>query len=46
MGNDVEGRICPDCGADMSQDEDGEWECDGYDCDANLYAIHDSDDLD
>lgn len=34
MGDDISERLCG-CGANMSLNEDGEWECDNYDgCDA------------
>lgn len=36
MHDDAEGCTCPDCGADMSPNGDGEMECDGPDCTAYL----------
>lgn len=36
MMDDLDEKLCPDCGANMSQNEDGEWECDGPDCTAHL----------
>lgn len=27
-----EADVCPECGADMSENEDGELECDGWEC--------------
>ncbi|MAC59589.1 MAG: hypothetical protein CMH85_15225 [Novosphingobium sp.] len=34
-------RTCPACGADMSTNADGDWECDGFDCTAHLDAMDD-----
>lgn len=34
MGDDIRERLCG-CGASMSRNDDGDWECDNYDgCDA------------
>lgn len=43
MGVDTTERTCPACGADMSKNGDGEWECDGFDCTAHLDAMDDDD---
>ena len=41
-----EDPICPACGADMSENEDGELECDGPNCMAHLDLMDFGDDDD
>ena len=42
----VEGPICPTCGADLVESEDGELECFGPNCEGGLILDDDHDDQD
>jgi hypothetical protein len=39
-----EASICPECGADMSENEDGQLECDGWDCMTGVDRLSEIDD--